>query len=954
MTTGTQPSRPLAVPGPPATARRQRLTVLFTDLCGSTEIGRQLEVEQYAELLQRVRAIWHEAARLHQGLVLRTQGDGAMIVFGQSGAGELDGLHAAEAALQIHEQIAALSLDAAPLQAQPQAHSGIHAGVVLVAPGDLESGRFDLVGDVVNTAAKLEQAAQAGQILASAQALGPNAGMLLLEPHALAGVVCIRGHGQARRRFDAIAQRGLTPLVGRDEVMARLQNFLSAAQGPRCALITAPAGLGKTRMLEELALRGWADARHTLRGSCERTLGSEVMQPFAQMLRTLLDQHASGNAALLEAIGHALDSGSVDAYREVFRPLCADASWLLVLDDWQWADDASRRLLLALQGLQRGPRLLLAARPQDDGTPCLADALHAQLRPLVEAETADVVRRWLPDADPFLVQRIHTYSGGVPLFVEELCHSSSAHSLWQLLDGQGAAQQSWIAGLVASRLARLPDEPARLVRAAAVIGEEVPLALLQAAIDGDINPAQLEALAEADFLYRDLRLGLLRFKHGITRNAVYDEIGLYERRGLHQRVLLALESSDEDSASEALAHHSHGAGMWAPAAEHAERAGDKSALAFAMDRARQHYRSALQSLDRIPGRSREQTLQWCRVAAKLGMACIFDPLSLGNDTSTFERAVLLARETGDASAQARAVYWLGYIHYGLGRFHEARDHAREALAMSQRLGDAALTTQIEAALGQMLAATCDYDEALGCMERVVATKRQRARPGSGMAIGSAYTLSCMGSVLADRGDFAAAHRAFDEAIWLLGDSTHPVGNSVRNWCSVAWIWQGRWAEAQRVATESVRIAENTRALLLLAVSRSTLGYARWRESGDADALQMLHDAVGWMAARNGQMFTSLHFGWLAEACVAVGRVAQARQLSAHVMRRARHGERLGEAIACRALAREALGRGQETLAARWLHRAEASAAARGSAREAALNDHLREEFAQPPIKSPNL
>jgi class 3 adenylate cyclase/tetratricopeptide (TPR) repeat protein len=923
------------------TARRQMLTVLFTDLCGSTELCRHLEVEHYAELLEQLRALWHAVAEQHHGLVLRSQGDGAMIVFGHPQAGELDSLHAAEAALQIHAGVAALRPEGWPHALA--AHSGIHAGVVLVAPGDLERGRFDLIGDVANTAAKLEQAAAPGQIVASLQALGPNAGMLLLQPLPGGDNVRVLGRSAARRRFDATAQRGLTPLLGRDAPVRRLEAFLRDADGPRCALVTAPAGLGKTRLLAELAQRGWGGITRVLQGSCERTLGAEVMQPFAQILRAGLAQPGLTDAQAA-AWQQALAGGKVDSYRELLEEAAAGGPLLLVLDDWQWADDASRRLLQLLRALPAGPRLLLTARPQDDGLPWVADALQLELVPLDAAQTASAVRRWLPAADPFLVQRIHAHSGGVPLYIEELCHSATADTLAQALEPHAAAPGAWMAALVTSRQARLAPDAAALLHAAAVIGKDVPLALLQAVVP--VQPQALDQLAQADLLYPDAQQPWLRFKHGITHDAVYQGIGLYERRALHQRVLAALQAGgDADGALvEPLAHHSWGAGLWLPAAEHAERAGDRAAQSFAMDRARQHYRAALRALARVPQPTRAQRLQACTLSAKLGLACIFDPLSLGNDLSPFEQAVATARELEDAQAEAHALYWLAYMHYGLGRFREGRDLARAALRLAEQLGDVPLAAQIEAVLGQILHGSCDYDEALALMQRALAGKRARARPGSGTAIGSAYTLACLGSIHADRGDFGAAQQAFDEALHLLGDSSHPVGNSVRNWYAVALIWQQRWHEAERVALDSVRIGEDTHALLLLAVSRSTLGYARWRASGGADALQLFRDAVGWMIARRGEMFTSLHVGWLVEALVASGRVAEARPLAAHVLRRARRGERLGEGITARAMAREAAARGDGAAQRRWLARAEAAARSRGSAREAALNETLRAEL----------
>ena len=216
------------------------------------------------------------------------------------------------------------------------------------------------------------------------------------------------------------------------------------------------------------------------------------------------------------------------------------------------------------------------------------------------SETDLAVRRWLPHADPFLIARIHSYAGGVPLFIEELCHSASAGSpdTWENRGTQG-----WIGTLVASRLARLPPEQINVVRAAAVIGNAVPNGLLVSACGSVPDESMIRALADADFLYADPAGAGLRFKHGITRDAVYDSIGLRERRALHERIEAALlarsEQTDREDALEALAYHSRGAGRWESAAHYAERAGDKATAAFALDRAREQYLVAMDTLDRV-------------------------------------------------------------------------------------------------------------------------------------------------------------------------------------------------------------------------------------------------------------------------------------------------------------------------------------------------------------------
>ncbi|MEI2735582.1 MAG: tetratricopeptide repeat protein [Rhodoblastus sp.] len=242
---------------------------------------------------------------------------------------------------------------------------------------------------------------------------------------------------------------------------------------------------------------------------------------------------------------------------------------------------------------------------------------------------------------------------------------------------------------------------------------------------------------------------------------------------------------DHDDTLEALAYHSFGAGDWRKAALFAEQAGDKATLAFALDRARTHYKAAIDAMDNMAERGRDLDLHWCLIVNKLGMASIFDPLSLRNDVSLFERAADLAQKIGETDAEARARYWLGYMCYGFGRFREGVVHAQRAAELARKVGDARLIAQIDATLGQTLAAAGRYDEALALIDGAIVTKRHAARPGGGIAIGSAYALSCEASILADRGQFAAADACFDEATALLGGSNHPVSNSMRNWRAVS-------------------------------------------------------------------------------------------------------------------------------------------------------------------------
>ena len=453
---------------------------------------------------------------------------------------------------------------------------------------------------------------------------------------------------------------------------------------------------------------------------------------------------------------------------------------MLIIDDWQWADDASRQLMEALLQLNAGPRVILASRPRDDGAEWISGAPHLSLEPFQGTETDLAVRRWVPHADPFLVARIHGYAGGVPLFIEELCHSVAAGNPSYSLEGRGT--HGWVATLVASRLARLPPEQVNVVRAAAVIGNAVPNWLLASACDGAPDQATMRALADADFLYAAPAAGGLRFKHGITRDAVYEAIGLRERQALHQRVEIALLArsgqTDREDTLEALAHHSRGAGHWEHAAHYAERAGDKAMAAFALDRARAQYQVAMETLDRVANRTREQSLRWCLLANKLGMVSIFDPLSLSDDVTIFERAVALARSLGDASAITRGALLAGLHVLRLRTLPRRRVPRAAGVDAGARVGRPAPGGPDRSFAGTDPRRDLPIRPGDHPVGRRRLGQQQRSRPGGGIAIGSAYALSCKASVLADRGEFDDANVCLGEAM-SLARQIDPSGGQFR-------------------------------------------------------------------------------------------------------------------------------------------------------------------------------
>jgi class 3 adenylate cyclase/tetratricopeptide (TPR) repeat protein len=965
-----------AVTRSPSSARRCHLSVLFCDLCDSTALSGLLEAEDYADLLGALRRESESAIAQHGGTVVRLQGDGMLAVFGYPQAREGDGRRAVEAALQLHRAAAALSVppDTPVVAGRPSGlrlHSGIHAGMVLVQEGDVVIGRLELLGMVPNIAARVATAAGRDEILVSDETLGPDrhcfqtGSQRQVCANGFEGpVACwpIVGRALPVSPFEARTKRGLQPFIGRNDEVRGLEDRLGEvlAGATRQVAISGPPGVGKTRLAEHFMQQAAWKGCLVLKGFCDGELAATPLQPLLHMLRSALGIAADATPAATQAALHdtlgALglpelagplarvvapaagnrQTGADDvlsSLARMFAALAARQPLLLFIDDWQWSDAASRQAMAAVCAAAEGSALMVlySTRGMDSGDATMLQVEVIQLKLFSSDETAASIRSLLPQADPFVAEDIYRYSGGNALYIEELCHSVG-HDLPRRNGAQPVA--AWLKVLIESRVARLPAAEAALLRSVAVIGTLIPMALLRELTGLEADDPLLQHLASKDLLFLETP-DTFRFKHGLTRDVVYESVGLRERRALHLRIANALSqhaSGGQDEPHEALAYHFGAAGCLADAAHHAELGGDRAAAMSALDLAKSLYHAAL---PRLPATelTGDAVAHWLAISSKLALICVFD--ASRKDLPVFERAVALAREQSDPLAVARAEYWLGYILYALGQAREAVAHCERALLMAGGGGDP-LAVQIRATLGQVKAAASDYAGALPLLEDAVAIKRQHRR-SSRLAVGLAYSLVCLASVLGDRGDFARAHEYFDEALALLNGARHEIGASIQGWRAVVLTWQGRWADAVAAAQESANIAEQTHSHFQFCQGRATGAFAEWMLAGDARAIAVLEESTQWLQPRESGLFRSLDHGWLAEGWFTLDSSVQARHHAALALRRGRAGDLIGVAMAYRALARDAAERRDFTAAQHYLAEAQRVGKQRDSAHEAAVN-----------------
>lgn len=953
---------------------RLRLTLLFSDLSGSSRLSEVLDPEDFLDVIDALRGVWQRVAQGSCGRILRMQGDGVLMVFGYPSPAEDDGVRAVEAALRIQEEVARLSFAAIPAAQLPLAvHAGVHAGLVVVTEGDMERGHLDLAGKPVNDAAHLAAAAGRGQVLVATAALGPYTNCFELAPvtadqrarTAERAFVRVLRRSSLIRRIDAMAARGRSPLVARDGPLRALVDFMQSAlpgDEPRSMLISGGAGLGKTRLIEEAVARLPFDTLRLLRGTCEHSLHRPFLQAFAEMLQNadlaawaddgapwarLLARVAALSAPAEGLAGAGLgDIGLLNDLCTALRDLARTQPLVLVIDDWHWADDASLHLVAALMAAPSGPCLVLTTRTPLSGAPASAREARLELQPLTLEQGYPLAIRWLPHLDPFLYERMHDASGGNPLLLEELCQHGSLQALGQVLD-RGASPVAWLANLVAARLGALTPDSLEIVQWCAVVGSETPARLLYVLMGREPPREALLALRDAELLNTRANGEVLRFKHALTRQAVYQHIGPRQREKAHARVLEVLNSPGAAGlhpTAQLLAHHSQAAGLWALAARHGEEAGDAAVRAHALDRARENYALAMDALDGQIERSPPQARQWAALAAKRAMASVFDPLSINCDESIFERALAVSRGVGTSTDVVRSLYGLAYFCYATGRTQRALALSSEMTALATGLSGPWTRAQLDALRGAILCTLGRYGEAGALIDHAAGVMRAHARDRESLAFSIAYALACKGGMEADRGRFGPAHACFDESLALLEGTPHPLGNSVRNWLAVALNWQGEWAQARRVAQDSMRIAENTRALLLLSAAQNSLGYANWAEAAADPRAPLLEQAMRWADERGGLLNAAIYHGWLAAIAAARGDETALRHHAGIALTRARVGERMGEAVACRGLAWLHALKGRPDASQRWLARAQVAAHRRGSAREEVLNTLLQAQL----------
>jgi class 3 adenylate cyclase len=647
-----------ATPLPLDIAERRQVTVMFSDLVGSTALSARMDPEDLREVISAYQECVAEVVRRFEGFVAKYMGDGVLVYFGYPQAHEDDAERAVRAGLELIAAVAGLKT-----HASLQTRVGIATGVVVV--GDLigtgAAQEQAVVGETPNLAARLQGLAMPNMVVIAESTRRLLGNLFELQDLGAREVKGITGPVQAwvalrtssvEGRFEALHPSGLTALIGREEETELLLRRWSKAKGGegQVVLLSGEAGIGKSRltatMMERLAtephtrLRYFCSPQHTdsalypVIAQLERAAGlarddtpqakldkldavlaqSSTSAQDAVLLAEMLSLPNDGRYPALDLTPQQRRQKTLEALTAQLEALTRQSPVLQIFEDAHWADPTSLEVFGRAVDRVRSLRVLLIVtfRPEFEppwiGQPHVtALTINRLTRREVEAMIDRVVGNKLLPAK--IQQDIIERTDGIPLFVEEMTkavlEATSEDEAQQTAAAIPSSALAVPASLHASLMARLDRlGPAKEVaQIGAVIGREFSHALLGAVVRKPETELQsaLDRLVEAGLLFRQgvAPHASYLFKHALVQDAAYGTLLREPRRELHARIAETLERQFGEIAEnrpELLARHCTEARLIEKAASLWGKAGQRSLARSALVEAAEQLARALDQI----------------------------------------------------------------------------------------------------------------------------------------------------------------------------------------------------------------------------------------------------------------------------------------------------------------------------------------------------------------------
>ena len=770
----------------------RQVTVLFADISGFTALAERLNPD---ELHENMRTAWDAIAaeiRAQGGLIEKYIGDAVVAVFGAVGDQDDHPERAQHAAIAI---LGALERENARIAERTGRYLALRVGVntglaATGAIGDKES-EFGVLGDAVNIAARLEQAAEPGQVLVGDATYRRTAGIFAYEPHppvaAKGKTAPLVAWRLLREEAASAPSRRRAPLVGRDAEVAQLVGALDdalAGKG-RTISIVGEAGLGKTRLVDEVLADPRALGARVARARCSPYDSHRAYGAIADLLRRALAIGASAPTEIahrtitetlpglepettklvLAALGYGLTlpplSGDTRrklldrAIRDLILRVARTQPVILAITDVQWSDTASQAVLTAIAPALANTAALVITTYRPELTPPWTTARgHLQLRlgPLDESSCATLLASLLPAGalPKEAIADVVARSSGNPTYIEEAAR-------WIL--GTGVVVEREDASPLAdvSRMSGLPEGlPMLLLRRAeqathaerqvlhaiAVAARATDPAIIRAiagpGVDVDASLGGLLARGLVDLTAH----GDYRFRQTMLRELVYDSLLAVSRAELHGRVGSVIETAMPEVAAqqpELLARHFALSTNIARGIQHAMRAGQRAESLHVLGDALHHYGVAAELARRLPSGGADERaralLRACDAARLLGRD---DALAIAEEgiaarpTDMVLRAAL-GRRAGELAARKGEIQRSAEHLADADRLTPAQGAERAELTLAK----AFLARSDDRPAEALIVARAAVKEALAANDRALALEAEEAAAQFAADAGSA-------------------------------------------------------------------------------------------------------------------------------------------------------------------------------------------------------------------------
>ena len=782
------------------TEERRIVTILFTDIVGSTSIAERMDPEDWRSTISTVHEMAGKIVDRNDGRVLQYLGDGLLAAFGTEFSSERDPERGIKAALEIISDLPALDIET-PLQMR----AGVHTGLVVM--GDLGSyakREFTASGDAMNLAARLQSSAPANGVAISHDTYRYVRGLFDMTPQA---PFKVRGRQEPLRTYLVhqakthpfrMVTRGVggvkVPTIGREAENSTLtQACKEAVQTKRKVWnqIRGEPGVGKTRLLQDVAeslemlpaafqwlktqaIEGDARRPYTLvrRMWFERfqiAEDSPVEEAEGRWVKGIYDLLGAGTeeeahtlgllvglpfegSPFLRTLRHEPIQMKGRAFvisRELLKQIRRKEPVVLLIEDLQWADQASREYLTHVvmhEGADEdeGQALLIVATARPEWKPPAELLSHSEfhlmdLPALSESDCRTLVQELLQRTEEIpdeAVQVIVERSQGVPYFAEEMVnwlidkgvidlHTEPWTFTPSLFDE--TLLPDTLQHLLTTRLGSLTDSQRRALESASIYGRNFWEDGLR---NLGVEPGDelLEAVEQRGFIEAMPTSSFVgdrewRFHHDLMRDATYEMILKRNRPGMHKKAATWLESRVEQAGrlpefAGVLGDHFERAGELSEAADWYLRAGERAWSQGAVIESREFYD---RTIELLPATDRERLwsvlLNRDKVLALLG--------EVENRRVDVDRLLALAGDFNNPGRFAEAYYRRGVFMESLGDFREAVDAYEKAVDSAEEAGNrevemlaAAISVYSYVRLGELSAAEKFAGKALDGVDKI--------------------------------------------------------------------------------------------------------------------------------------------------------------------------------------------------------------------------------------------